>query len=238
MAVRGDQAADNVPDDHRPGDLIGSAVLDDVRDIHGHGNVTDHDEVDQHSAGMNDEAFRTRRFVPVAPRDRPRRSRDAVRVVVTDDHSVLLMHDTDPGLPGSGWWVTPGGGIDAGETPRHAAVRELAEETGRSVAGDALLGPVLTRTVVHGYSDQILTQREWFFILETERFPIDTTGHTESERLTLQDVRWLPVSALADATMPVWPANLTQVLGLIRRPEDWPVEMGLVEESTVRIDEC
>ncbi len=38
------------------------------------------------------------------------------------------------GLPG-GWWQMPQGGIDAGEDPAAAAVRELAEETGmRSVA--------------------------------------------------------------------------------------------------------
>jgi putative (di)nucleoside polyphosphate hydrolase len=31
---------------------------------------------------------------------------------------------------GGGWWQMPQGGIDAGEDPRAAALRELAEETG------------------------------------------------------------------------------------------------------------
>ena len=58
------------------------------------------------------EPFRTRSFVAVEPHRRPVRQRAAVRVIVTDGSSVLLLSDTDPGAPGTRWWVTPGGGID------------------------------------------------------------------------------------------------------------------------------
>ena len=70
--------------------------------------------------------FRSRRFIPVASQERPRRSRRASRVLITDGESILLFTDTDPGIPGSRWWVTPGGGIDPGETAAQAAVREVA----------------------------------------------------------------------------------------------------------------
>ena len=96
------------------------------------------------------EPFRTRRFVPVAAADRPRRSREAARVVVTDTVSTLLLADTDPGIPGSRWWVTPGGGIDPGESPLDAVVRELAEETGLVVTPDQLAGPIAVRSVPVG----------------------------------------------------------------------------------------
>src|SRR5690606_41245500 len=39
-----------------------------------------------------------------------------------------------------GWWGMPGGGVDHGEHPGDAVVRELAEETGYDVRVDALLG--------------------------------------------------------------------------------------------------
>ncbi len=54
----------------------------------------------------------------------------AARVVVLDPAGrVLLLRYDDP-PPNGVHWVTPGGGLDAGEEPPHAALRELAEETG------------------------------------------------------------------------------------------------------------
>ena len=50
--------------------------------------------------------------------------RDRATVVVTRDNTVLLVRGP------SGKFVMPGGGIDPGEQPAAAAVRELREETG------------------------------------------------------------------------------------------------------------
>ncbi|MDB1086805.1 NUDIX domain-containing protein [Streptomyces sp. ACA25] len=45
-------------------------------------------------------------------------------------------------------WELPGGGIDAGETPREAAVRELLEESGQVVAPEALRFAGFARTAL------------------------------------------------------------------------------------------
>ncbi len=185
---------------------------------------------------MTGEPFRRRRFVAVPPGDRPRRTRSAVRVLVTDGERLLLFADTDPGLPGSRWWVTPGGGIDAGETPHQAAVRELAEETGLAVQETSLEGPVMTRTVVHGYSDQVLLQDEAFFVLRVAApFALDVSGHTPDEQLTLDGHAWHRLDELAALAEPVWPRDPAALLQLLERPGDWPVTLGLVEESTVPV---
>jgi 8-oxo-dGTP diphosphatase len=50
--------------------------------------------------------------------------------VVLRDGAVLLARWLAPDLPR---WTLPGGGLDHGEDPRDAAVREVEEETGYQV---------------------------------------------------------------------------------------------------------
>ena len=185
--------------------------------------------------GGRAEPFRTRRYVAVAPHLRPWKSRRAVRVVVTDGEAALMFADTDPGTPGSRWWVTPGGGVDPGESDVEAALRELHEETGwRAAAGD-LVGPVMRRVVVHGYSDQVCEQSEVFFVLRTPRFTPDLSRHTSDEQLTLSGHAWLDLGALHRVREPVWPGVLDRLVALSRHPDRWPWDMGVVEESTVPV---
>lgn len=182
------------------------------------------------------EPFRTRDYRPVPPESRPHRRRTAARVVVVAAGAVLLLRDTDPGLPGVRWWVTPGGGIDAGEDAVRAAVRELHEETGLVASPSELLGPVAVRDVAHGYSDQVLHQREDFFVLAVaEQFSPDPGGLTDDELITLDGWAWQPLHELGGLADPVWPANLPELAALAGRPELWPLQLGDVEESTVPV---
>jgi len=57
---------------------------------------------------------------------------DAPALLLTRRAKTLRRH--------AGQWAMPGGRIDDGETPEQAALRELAEEVGLHLAGDALLG--------------------------------------------------------------------------------------------------
>ena len=54
-----------------------------------------------------------------------------------DAEEVLLSHWRDGSRHG---WTLPGGGIDPGEHPEHAAVREVLEETGYHARLTGLLG--------------------------------------------------------------------------------------------------
>jgi 8-oxo-dGTP diphosphatase len=59
-----------------------------------------------------------------------RRTRVAAYALCRDvDHRVLLCRIVERIAPG-GVWTLPGGGLDFGESPAGAALRELTEETG------------------------------------------------------------------------------------------------------------
>ena len=67
-----------------------------------------------------------------------RRQRVATYGVITDGERILLTRLTAlTNLPG--WWTLPGGGIDHGEHPREAIVREVYEETGLPATVEELL---------------------------------------------------------------------------------------------------
>jgi 8-oxo-dGTP diphosphatase len=57
--------------------------------------------------------------------------------VVIDGGRILLAHWREHGHSG---WTLPGGGINPGEDPADAAVREIFEETGYRAELDGLLG--------------------------------------------------------------------------------------------------
>ncbi len=159
--------------------------------------------------------------------ERPVKRREGARVVVVAGDRVLLQGDTDPGVPGSRFWQVPGGGVDAGEDLRVAAVRELAEETGLVIEPGELEGPVATRVVTHGYSDRILIQAETFFRVRTNEFTPTVDGLTPWEQERDLQPEWFDLESLPEA---VWPAQLGSLVAW-EGPE--PLGLGEVEESTV-----
>jgi 8-oxo-dGTP diphosphatase len=62
--------------------------------------------------------------------------RKAARAIVIHNERLLVIHRNKYGKE---YYTLPGGGIDAGETAEQAVLRELAEETGVSVALERLV---------------------------------------------------------------------------------------------------
>lgn len=65
----------------------------------------------------------------------PPRLRHSARALLldADDRLLLARHDLTTRHIGSVIWAPPGGGLESGETPLEAVVRELAEEVGLDV---------------------------------------------------------------------------------------------------------
>jgi len=64
-------------------------------------------------------------------------TRVAAYAVVVDEGRMLLVHWSEGALRG---WSLPGGGLEPGEHPEAAVVREVREETGYDVVVDGLTG--------------------------------------------------------------------------------------------------
>jgi ADP-ribose pyrophosphatase YjhB (NUDIX family) len=77
---------------------------------------------------------------PDEPRPATDRTRVAAYAVSHDlDGRILLCHIA-PSVGAGDVWTLPGGGLDFGESPEVAVLRELTEETGYVGALDGLLG--------------------------------------------------------------------------------------------------
>lgn len=102
-----------------------------------------------------------------------------------DRTAVLLVKRRDIPV-----WVLPGGGIDPGETPETAAIREIFEESGFHV--------VISRKVAEYLPVNRLTQLTHFF--ECVIVSGKATTSTESS-----DVRFFQLSALPKLLPPPYP---------------------------------
>jgi 8-oxo-dGTP diphosphatase len=71
--------------------------------------------------------------------------------VVSDDLGRLLGCRIAPGYPWAGTWTLPGGGVEWGEHPDTAVIRELREETGLSGRIERLIG-IDSHTIEHPVS--------------------------------------------------------------------------------------
>ena len=143
--------------------------------------------------------------------------RAAVRVLLLDPAGrVLLLHVGGP----APYWFTVGGGLAPGETPRGAAVREVAEETGHVLAAEALVGPGHAEVVELVLAGVATRQEQDFYAAAAPSTDVDLSGLEPAERAVVDGARWWSADEL-DATAEAFhPAGLAALLrAVLARPD-------------------
>jgi 8-oxo-dGTP pyrophosphatase MutT (NUDIX family) len=135
--------------------------------------------------------------------------RPAARVLVFDPDDRLLLIRVQ-NVTKTPLWITPGGGIDAGEDSRAAATRELWEETG--IRAD--VGPcVWTRRHIFEFQGQWLDLRERFYIVRLSEAPdVSRDNWLDYEHEFLAEHRWWSVDEIAVSEDYFAPRRMAELL--------------------------
>ena len=138
--------------------------------------------------------------------------RETARIMLIDEENRIFLlkthFDPEVGLPPR--WLTPGGGIDSGESTLQAAVRELYEETGMTVSPEVLGEPVLVASGRWDWADGLSyhTYTDTIYELKVQNFQPDTSGFTQDELRDILEYRWWTVEEILESQEPLAPHEL------------------------------
>jgi 8-oxo-dGTP pyrophosphatase MutT (NUDIX family) len=134
------------------------------------------------------------------------------RVLLIDaSDRVLLIHERLEG--GGTHWLTPGGGVEDGEEPREAALREAFEEAGVAIDLPPGTDPVLVTRRDWSWAGVVYDQTDYFFLARVpDGTPTRPHRLTDVEQQTWIEFRWWTLAELQRTDAALVPPNLAEVL--------------------------
>ncbi len=147
--------------------------------------------------------------------------------MMTADRRVLLMKSQKP-VSGSEFWVTPGGGLEPGESDEDALRREVAEETGARHLH--IVQQVWKRQHDFAWNGREYSQDEAYYLVLTDPFdPVMDMQAAPGEASAFREFRWWSIDAIGRSGETFSPRLLHCLLERLSRngPPDKPFAVGV-----------
>jgi predicted NUDIX family NTP pyrophosphohydrolase len=136
-------------------------------------------------------------------------------LVVAPSGRTLMIRGVDPGdTERGGFWFTPGGGLDPGESVVEGTIRELSEELGLDVD---TVGPiVMKRCDEFPMAGRNYRQTETIFLVAVaDEFVAQPRALEAIELSVIREFRWLSASELRALDEAYYPRRLAELLDSI-----------------------
>lgn len=151
----------------------------------------------------------------------PGDNRHTARIILCKPNQQIFLLNThfDPEVGLGPRWITPGGGIDPGESVQQAALRELYEETGLELNPEQLGEIVWQSEGRWDWGDGLNhhTYVDSFYLVDLELiglsdFILDDSGWTTDEHRDVIEHRWWDLAELRASGESVGPPDLVSFL--------------------------
>lgn len=115
-------------------------------------------------------------------------------------------------------WITPGGGLDDGESFEEALKRELFEEMGIKLTEPAMF--VFYRTPLYELKDgETVRSEERFYLVRLDETEFSCTGWTESEKERMTAGKWWSAEEIKASGEKFFSADILGILERLSRGE-------------------
>ena len=162
------------------------------------------------------------------------RIRDSARLVLLDDDNRIFLFEHSSPAPANlkephilRYWVTPGGGVEEGESWKEAVRREMWEETG---IGNVELGPwIWSREKQVSVLGEEILGRERYYLVRCGNREISNVNQLDSERRVYQRHKWWSLDDLQTTAEIFYPVGLADLLS--------PLIEGEILAEPIRLSE-
>ena len=160
-------------------------------------------------------------------------------LVIDPEDRVLLIEEAWAAGPEEPWrhWLTPGGGVESGESLTAAATREVIEETGLRIELPADADAVLVEKRRWSWHDVNYLQTDHIFAARVSHpFLAVPAGATAMEQQTVVGSRWWSVAELRASDAVFVPASIADLVEQVVAQKDLSHPMRRVAGRVLVLD--